>query len=530
MDNDPTPKTFHIKRLQIGVNVLLQIVLVAALVVMVNVLAFNHYKRWDFTRSQKYQLADKTRAVLKNLQKPVKAFVFFPAPTGADIFGDVDTLLKEYQHASKRKFEVETVDVFRDLAHAKDVANKYKLAPENVVVLVYGDRTKVVSANDMADYDFSGAMMGQPPRLRAFKGEQAITGGLVELTQEAQQKVYVLQGHGEFDLSSEELKVISDFISHENIQLGALNLMNVERVPDDAKALLVLGSKYDFTERELKMLGGYWEKKGRLFLALDPAAKLQHLSEWLRDQGITRDADRVMSVGKLVVEGKMLENFSRAILDVPAQFSTSNPVTKKLEGVTAAFLGGTQSLTINPEVASAHGLRLMPAAEVTDKRYWGEADLADLEHAAFNPNRDRATPLTIAVTAEKGATADPRIKVDSGRMVVVGNSVFLTSAALQQADVNIDFVINSLNWLLAREELMGIAPKVKQQFALNLSDDQMRKIALLTWGGFFGNVPGVGAALNAMPVVKFLGFVPLPGLIPFSAALVGIFVWLRRRR
>src|SRR5581483_5150873 len=100
MATESAPKVFHIKRFQIGVNVLVQIALFAAIVVMVNIVAFNHYKRWDFTRSQKYSLSDKTKVVLKNLQKPVKAIEFFPSQITADIFPDVDSLLKEYAYLS----------------------------------------------------------------------------------------------------------------------------------------------------------------------------------------------------------------------------------------------------------------------------------------------------------------------------------------------------------------------------------------------------------------------------------------------
>ena len=524
-NSESAPKIFRIKRLQIGVNVVVQLALAVMIVAMVNALSFTHFKRWDFTRSQKYSLSDKTKHVLRDLPKPVKVFVFFPAPFGAEVFGDVDSLLKEYQYASKKKVEVETVDVYRDLTRAREITNKFKLTNENVVVLVYGDRTKVVTANDMADYDFSGAMSGQPPRLRAFKGEQALTGALIGLTQETQSKIYALQGHGEFELNGDPLQTLKTFIEHENIKIEALNLMNVESIPDDAKALLVLGPKYDFTAGELKMLGDYWTKKGRIFVALDASAKLARLSDWLRELGVTRVDDRIIVKARTNVPGVVV-----VVQEPPAVFLQGSPVTKKLDGVETQLIGGTQSLALNVADAPAKGLHLQPLAEVRDKRFWGEVDYQDLEHAFFDPKNDHAVPMTVAASVEKGATNDPRIKVDSSRMIVVGCAGFVTSDALEKVGQNLDFLINSVNWLLAREELLGISPKVRQQFALNLSDDQLRSIALLTWGGFVGNLPGVGDALSRVPVVTYLNFVPLPGVIPLAAGLLGFLVWWRRRR
>lgn len=524
-NSEPAPKVFRIKRLQIGVNVLAQLALVAALVVMVNVLAFSHFKRWDFTHSQKYALSDKTKNVLRNLQKPAQAIIFFPAMIGSDIFPDVEGLLNECKYASKKKLDVETVDVGRDLTRAREIVSKYKLTAENVVVLTYGDRVKVVSANDMADYDFSGSMMGQPPRLRAFKGEQAITGALIELSQESQSKIYALQGHGEPDINGDDIKTIRNFIEHENIKVDTLNLMNVDAIPDDAKALFILGPKYDYTEREMKMLKDYWEKKGRIFVGLDPSAKLARFSEWLRELGLFRIDDRIIVVARTNIPGVVM-----VVQDPPVEFATGSPVTKKIDDIETQFFGGTQSLALDEKDAGAKGLHLQSIAEVRDKRYWGESDYDDLEHAFFDPKKDHSAPLTVAATVEKGATADPRIKVDSSRMVAVGCAGFVTSAALEKVGQNIDFVVNSLNWLLSREELIGIAPKEKQMFALNLTESQFRNVALLTWGGFLGNVPVVGEALSRIPVVKYVGMIPLPGAIPFAAALLGFVAWMRRRR
>ncbi len=94
---------------------------------------------------------------------------------------------------------------------------------------------------------------------------------------------------------------------------------------------------------------------------------------------------------------------------------------------------------------------------------------------------------------------DQRVQVDTSRLIVVGNSAFVTNDALTEA--NVDFALAGLNWLLSREELIGIAPKQAQLFTLNLTDEQVRNIALLTIG--------------AMPAI---------------VALIGIGAWVQRRR
>ena len=75
----------------IGVNVLIQIVLVFFILAGINYIAFKHFKRWDFSRNQKYALSDQTKQLLRGLQKPLKIYVFFSPdprlPGGDDYTG-----------------------------------------------------------------------------------------------------------------------------------------------------------------------------------------------------------------------------------------------------------------------------------------------------------------------------------------------------------------------------------------------------------------------------------------------------------
>jgi hypothetical protein len=71
-----------------------------------------------------------------------------------------------------------------------------------VLILDYDGRNKFVNAQEMAEVDNSGMMFGQPPQIKAFKGEQAITSALLELTENKQNKLYLLAGHGEPELNT----------------------------------------------------------------------------------------------------------------------------------------------------------------------------------------------------------------------------------------------------------------------------------------------------------------------------------------
>src|SRR4029077_10661833 len=170
------PKT--IRRFQIGLNVIDQIGIVIVLAAMVNYLGFEHYRRWDLSRDKKYQLSDKTKQFLESIKGKVRITVFFGSQT--PITGDVQNLLTEYQYAARGKIDVEYVDPERNLTRAKELFDKYKVVTdESVLIVDYEGRSKTVKASEMADMDEGNPMLGEQPKVSAFKGEQAITSALL---------------------------------------------------------------------------------------------------------------------------------------------------------------------------------------------------------------------------------------------------------------------------------------------------------------------------------------------------------------
>jgi hypothetical protein len=101
---------------------------------------------------------------------------------------------------------------------------------------------------------------------------------------------------------------------------------------------------------------------------------------------------------------------------------------------------------------------------------------------------------------EKGGSGDVRVQVNSARLIVVSNSTFIEDKALTQDQQALDFISASLNWLLSREQMIGIAPKVPKTLTFSLGED-------------------------ALSHVRWLVLVLLP-LIP---AVLGAGVWWQRR-
>lgn len=490
-----TPQESARRRAGIRLGVTIQVVLACVLLAAVNYAGFHYYVRGDWSPSQKYRLGDQTLAVLGQLARPATVYVFFSPTTAApgfEIYGDVLNLLKEYQFAAGDKMTVEYIDPMRNLARAREIQTRFQFGPEeNLVIVETGDRSKQISAVDMAEYDMMPQLTGDPPRILAFKGEQVLTSALLELGEEEQRTVYFLQGQGETSVGgNSRLSLLLEYIGRQGFRTAPLNLGVTGRVPGDAGAVVIAGARYDPSPASGDILRDYWEKDGRLMILLDPEAATPGLRDFLASTGIRPREDRVLRTVEL--------GFATGILrDVAGQFSPDNRVTRRLHGAEALLPGGTCSLDLGAPEDGIHVEALITAEEP----FWGEVEYItdETKGVQFNEDIDTSAPLVLAASAERGGVTDEEVGVSSGRLVVVGNSEFVADGSITEP--NLDFVLSSLNWMLDRGHLAGIAPKMVRSFNLNLTDLETGRIALYTLI-----------------------------VIPAAAALAGLFVWWRRRR
>jgi hypothetical protein len=498
----PSSKPAEIKRWRIGLNVVLQTIIVAVIVLLLNYLGFNRYKRWDLSGHNRYALSELTKKLLRSLKKEVKIYVFF-SPTsqsaGSELYYDLQNLLKEYEFAGKRKVQIETVDPYRDLTRTRELQVKYNFgADENLVILDYQNRKKILRVADMAEYDPPG-MFSETPQVRTFRGEQIITSALLELMENKETKIGFITGHGEPSLEDgSPLTRFKEFVERQNIKLEPLILANLERVPTDYAAVILAGPKYDLGERDLTLLRNYWNEQGRILILLDPKVKTPRLGQFLNGFGIRAEPDLIVTQFKTGVEEQSVT------LDVYGQFLPETSFLRTLSQATGYFPGGTSSLSVDESKIAQQGLTMMKALTPAAPDYWGDKDeiLDSPKTPTYAQGIDLPPPLYFGIALEKGAIKDARVQLhSSSRMIIIGNADFLRNESLRESPPDVDFMLICVNWLADREQLIAIAPKSARTFTLNLSNAQMNEIVLLTVAG-----------------------------IPMLIALLGLGVWSLRRR
>ena len=123
------------------------------------------------------------------------------------------------------------------------------------------------------------------------------------------------------------------------------------------------------------------------------------------------------------------------------------------------------------------GIRLEPLIQA-EKGYFAETDYNSDNQVKLQADAKKAgdVPLTIAASAEKGGSADARVQVNSSRLVAVSNATFIQDNAVMQDQAALDFVSGAVNWLLSREQMIGIAPKISKPLTFSLDPEALRRL------------------------------------------------------
>jgi hypothetical protein len=128
------------------------------------------------------------------------------------------------------------------------------------------------------------------------------------------------------------------------------------------------------------------------------------------------------------------------------------------------------------------------------------ADAPHVEELAFTGPNSRAGsrgpqrfPLMVAV--EKGAIKGVITERGSTRIVVAGDSIFLTNVGIVSA-ANRDFAGYALNWLLERTQLLeGLGPRSIIEYRIVMSQAELQRVEWILLAGIPGAVLLLGALI-----------------------------------
>jgi ABC-type uncharacterized transport system involved in gliding motility auxiliary subunit len=477
------------------------LLLFGVIIVVCNVLAFKYYYHRDLSLSQFYNLSPKTTDLLQHLESPVKATILFSSKYQQQYQQQIQNLLEEYERVAGKNFSIEKVDPAYDIARASELQKRLQFdGTENLIIFEYKGHTRFVKQEDLYEVNPMTNQIG------AFKGEQQFTAALLGLIEGKASKVYFTEGHGEHSIRDSDAPqgygLVVATLKNENVETDSLNLAVKGEVPDDADAVVIAGPAVGFSQIEAEAIDHYLSRNGKLFILLDPYVSLG-LDDLLQHYGLKFDNDLVL-YRALTTTGQQV-TISLALI-YQGGFS-SQPITAKFANSNLEMqLNGSRSITLVPDAKG----QTNPKAQFllqTDANSWGwmhkpNAPMPTDPHAiTFDKTTDIPGPLTVAAQYDGGMVTDPKTQalVSAARIVIVGASKFIENDVVEPVGTN--FFSNSVDWLVKKEAVLDISPKIPQQYGLSLSPMQSRTVG---WISLF--------------------------FIPAAALVLALGTWLSRRK
>lgn len=502
------------------VNASLQIGLGIVLFVLANYL-FARHELWriDVTQSQVYTLSEESRALVKDVESPIRLLTIVPeaglSARETRLLGQLKNLVQEYREANPRiegaffdtltvKDPLERQAKLKKLGVTGDLTNDQALL--GVIVQIGkkepGQKFEVVRSKRVTlDELFQRDPSDPSGRRQAFNGERAITTAILELGDTKRALIYFLTGHGEPEMGGmgpDGLAYWVERIRERNMQVKSLNILSEDSntVPDDADLLVVAGPRSPLTKVESAAIDAYLARGGDMIFLAEPryedALPLPAGVEWLeigledivRKRYGIRFTDRVVSV--IGTDRSTGRRVKTADLMGVFQFSHRHPLVMPLQG------GRLHLQVARPlvQMATPNVLTepLVKSLEGKGKLYLGQTRPGSNEKGQPGPYVFAMASIAHDDTGKTG----PKLP---SRVVVIGDLEMATSQfTSQRATVNLEFLMNSVQWCLARQNRIVGKVRVNEPTRLVMTKEQIGQVSLIAMFG----LPAIAIALGIL--------------------------------
>lgn len=452
-----------------GWHGMIQFALMVAIFLLINILSCQRFVQADTSREAAFTLSEVSRQVLDGLEEEVRIVVAFVR--ASPVRDRTLRLARAYADARPGAARASVLDPVRDPEAARDLSRRFgHNFRDNAVLLIKGERVEVVAEESLVIVrtDRSGERSAI-----GYRGEDAITSGLLRLLEDDPARIYLVTGKGPWPPGTQGngAETLERLLPRQHAELVEFSFDEGAGIPADADALIIANPRYDFSGAEIRAIRTFWEKrKGGLVVLVNPEAATPNLDAFLRYHGIVPDRRTPLRLTDGPVGST--KEYSVAVRFVPG-----SPLTDPFLNTDSRFPGTSACLDVLETDAGVRtrGLRPTPLAISADG-YWGESDPEE-RAPEFDENLDKKGPLILAASTERAAVEEAGVRVPAARMVVFANPHLLNPDALLQP--NVDFFLSALNWSMDRSRLVGIGPSQPVFYQVSLTGKQSRTIHAL---------------------------------------------------
>lgn len=475
--------------------------LIVGILLMLNVISTRHFFRLDLTQNGEFSISSATRLVLEGLDDIVTIKVFFSEelpPNLVAVRQYLEDVLNEFQSYAQGNLQVRFLDPAEEA-----VAEEAKALGIPVIRMNILSKDKFEVKNGFLGVAFLYADRNVSlPVLESMSNlEYDLISAIRKVTQKELKEVAFLKGHYEyptetFSLSAqEESYTLARAALEKNYSVSSVSLE--KSALEDIQTLIIGGPELAFTDSEKMLLDQYLMRGGNLIFLLDGVdtqgfseAKLLSLglNDLLEVYGVRVEPKFVLdSLNEIVSLDEGSLHFTvpypfwvKAVSDY---FDPKSPILSKLQSLIFPWVSPLQ-LDLSEGVQATTLIQSSPEA-------WVQEEPFNLDPVQNAPTLTASYPLAVLLEGKfKSPFASPRNPRDfvaesngKGRLIVIGNSRFLTNRMVKQYKQNLTFFLNTVDYLTLDQDLIGIRSKeVMDRSLVKLSDNER---TIVKTGGTF---------------------------------------------
>lgn len=408
-----------------------------ALNIMVSALPTT-YTNLDISSSKLYSITSNTKVVVNALEDDVTIYWIVQSGEEDSV---IENLLNKYDslsdHIEVVKKNPDVYPTFAEQYTDEEVAN-------NSLIVECGDRSRFISYNDIY---VSEANMTTYSYDYSFDGEGAITSAIDYVVNEEQPQLYILEGHGEAELS----ETFSNQIEKENIETTTFSLLNEDSIPEDADAILIYAPSSDISETERDLLAEYVENGGKLMVLAGPTedGTLENLYSLLSDYGVE------VQEGIVVEEDREYYAFQAPYVLLP-EIANDEITDPLLEENYYAIMPIAQGMTV-----SGSGEGTVTELLTTSDTSFSKVDGYSLT-TYEREDGDIDGPFAVGLSIESS---------NDGQIIWFSSSEFLSDMYNSYSSgANLDLAMNSLSSMIGENDAVSIRSKSLNYNYLTISD------------------------------------------------------------
>ena len=396
--------------------------------------------KFDISSTKLYSITSNTKAVVNALEDDVSIYWIVQSGEEDEV---LENLLSKYDSLSDH---IEVVKKNPDIYPTFAEQYTSEAVMNNSLVVECGERNRFIGFDDIY---LSEADMTTVSYDMSFDGEGAITSAIDYVVNAEQPQLYVLEGHGEAELS----EVFSRQLEKENIELTQFSLLTAEAVPEEADCVLIYAPTSDISTEEKKLLETYVAGGGKLMVMAGPTENgtLENLYSLLSDYGVEASDGIVVDPDR--------NHYAFRVPYVLMPDMTASEITDPLINERYyAIMPIAQGLTVNEgESGTATVTKLLTTSDMAFSKTDGYAlDTYEKEEG------DVDGPFAVAVSIECS---------NDGQIVWFSSSGFLEDKFnAYSSGGNLDLTMNALSSMVGESEAVAIRSKSLNYNYLTIDD------------------------------------------------------------